>query len=191
MEPPARLPLTALAVAFAQIGLSSVGGAAGPLRHVIVKQRKWLDEATFAEIFGMCQALPGATGANMAVILGRRSGLIGSVVAVAALVTPSMLLAIAIAAFATHAAAHSARFAAGETAVAAGAAGLFVANGARLALTLARAVSEGDRTYRALRSVVIAAGVVLVAGFRLWIPAAVVVLVAASLLADRRAGTPR
>jgi chromate transporter len=191
MEAPVRLALTDLAAAFARIGLSSVGGAAGPLRHVIVKQRKWLDEAEFAEIFGMCQALPGATGANMAVILGRRSGLLGSVVAVLALVTPSMLLAIAIAAFATHAAAHSTRFAAGETAVAAGAAGLFVANGARLALTLLRAVGEGDRTYRALRTLVIAAGVVLVAGFRLWIPAAVVVLVAGSLAVDRRNRTPR
>jgi chromate transporter len=191
MEPPARLALVDLAVAFAQIGLNSVGGAAAPLRAVIVKQRKWLDEAEFAEIFGMCQALPGATGANMAVILGRRSGLLGSVVAVAALVTPSMLLAIAIAAFATHVAAHSARFAAGETAVAAGAAGLFIANGARLAWALWRAVGEGDRVYRAIRLAVIAAGVVLVVGFRLWIPAAVVVLVAASLLADRRTGAPK
>lgn len=184
-----RIAIVDLAAAFAQIGLSSVGGAAAPLRHVIVKQRRWLSEAEFSETFGMCQALPGATAANMAVILGQRTGSVfGPLAALCALCVPSMLLAIAIAIFATRAASHQARFAAGETAVAAGAAGLFIANGTRLAWTLWRASGDGGLVYRSIRLVVIASGIVLVAGFRLWIPAAVVVLVLASLAADRIRG---
>jgi hypothetical protein len=35
-----------LALGWMTIGLTSVGGAGGPLRHVIVKQRRWLSEGT-------------------------------------------------------------------------------------------------------------------------------------------------
>jgi chromate transporter len=181
-----RIPIVDLAAAFAQIGVTSVGGAAAPLRHVIVKQRGWLSEAEFSETFGICQALPGATAANMAVILGQRTGSVfGPLAALSALCVPSMLIAIAIATFATHAASHEPRFAAGETAVAAGAAGLFIANGTRLAWALWRASGEGGLVFRSLRLAIIASGIVLVAGFRLWIPAAVVVLVLASFAVDR------
>lgn len=181
-----RIPIADLAAAFVQIGLTSVGGAAAPLRHVIVKQRAWLSEADFSETFGICQALPGATGANMAVILGQRTGsALGPLVALVALCVPSMLLAIVIAALATRAASHQVRFAAAETAVAAGAAGLFIANGTRLAWTLWRTVGDGGRVYRTMRLAIIAGGILLVAGFHLWIPAAVAVLVLASLLSER------
>src|SRR5205814_473164 len=58
-----------LMLAFIQIGLSSVGGAAVPLRHILVVRRKWLSDAEFAEEFSIAQALPGASAANVAVML--------------------------------------------------------------------------------------------------------------------------
>ncbi len=122
-----------LAVAFVNVGLTSIGGAAGPLRHVIVKQRRWLTEGEFAEMFGMGQALPGANAINVAVLLGdRSSGPLGMLAAVAGLCLPSLVLALLIATAATHVAATNPRFAAAEVTVTAAVAGIFMANGLRL-----------------------------------------------------------
>jgi chromate transporter len=183
---PAPTPLE-LAVGFMNVGLTSVGGAAGPLRHVVVKQRKWLTEGELAELFGMCQALPGATVVNVAVLLGdRSSGPLGALAGVAGLCIPSLVVAVVLATIATRFSASNARFASAEVAVTAAVAGIFLSNGVRLIATL---WSEGTPDVRLAlrlgRVAVSALAIALVAGLHLWIPYAVAILVVVSLAIER------
>jgi chromate transporter len=190
---PAPSPLE-LAAGFMNVGLTSIGGAAGPLRHVVVKQRKWMTEAELGELFGMCQALPGATVVNVAVMFGdRSSGPLGALAGVAGLCIPSLVVALLLATVATHFSATNARFAAAEVAVTAAVAGIFVSNGLRLIATLWNDKPDVGLALRLGRAAISALGILLVAGFHLWIPFAVVVLVACGLLIEwrvqqRRAG---
>jgi chromate transporter len=176
-----------LALGFMNVGLTSVGGAAGPLRHVVVKQRKWLSEGELAELFGMCQALPGATVVNVAVLLGdRSSGPLGALAGVAGLCVPSLVVALLLATVATHFSETNARFASAEVAVTAAVAGIFVSNGVRLIAALwLDGTAEVGVLLRLGRVAVSALGIVLVAGFHLWIPFAVVMLVGVSLIVER------
>jgi chromate transporter len=169
------------------VGLTSVGGAAGPLRHVVVKQRKWLSEGELAELFGMCQALPGATVVNVAVLLGdRSSGPLGALAGVAGLCIPSLVIALLLATVATKFAESSPRFASAEVAVTAAVAGIFLSNGVRLIANLwADGTPDVALALRLGRVAVSALGIVLVAGFHLWIPYAVAVLVVFSLAVER------
>jgi chromate transporter len=175
--------LLALVLGFVNVGLTSIGGAAGPLRHVVVKQRKWLSESELAELFGIGQALPGANVANVAVMLGDRlGGPLGSLAAVAGLCIPSLIVAVTLASVATRISATNARFAAAEVAVTAAVAGIFLSNGTRLVWLLWRDGAPDVRlTWRCARVAISALGVALVAGLHLWVPLAVVILVAASL----------
>lgn len=176
--------LSELAAAFLQVGFSSIGGAAAPLRHVLVVQRGWVDEGSFAEMFGICQALPGATGANMAVVLGQRfGGVSGSVVALLCFTVPTMLFAVLLASVALRLATTMPRIQHAELAIAAGAGGLFAANGVRAGLLL---LGRTASAYRLAKLGLIALGVVLVTVFRVWVPAVVVVLVVTGLLVDAR-----
>lgn len=189
---PDRLAPLALAIAFAQIGLSSVGGASAPLRYVLVTRRRWLSETEFSEVFGIAQACPGPTAVNLAVMVADRfGGWPGIGAALAGLGLPSMVIAIGLAAAAHGLSATSPRFAAAETAVTAAVAGLFISNGVRLAALL---WSEEARTGRfgwgAARLGLVLAGIALIAIFHLWIPLAVVVLGSSSLLVEWRARRP-
>ena len=175
---------------FINIGLTSVGGAAGPLRHVVVKQRQWLTEGELAELFGIAQALPGATVVNVAVMLGDRScGPAGALAAIAGLCIPSLVLAVLLAMVATRFAASNVRFAAAEVAVTAAVAGIFLSNGVRLCATLwQEGTPQVALALRAARVGVSACGIVLVAGLHLSIPLAVVILVGAGLVVESRIG---
>ena len=184
---PAPSPLE-LALGFMNVGLTSVGGAAGPLRHVVVKQRKWLTEGELGELFGICQALPGATVVNVAVMLGdRSSGPLGALAGVAGLCIPSLVVAVLLATVATRFSAANVRFASAEVAVTAAVAGIFLSNGVRLIATL---WSEGTPdialALRLGRVAISALGIVLVAGLHLWIPYAVAILVVFGLVIERR-----
>ncbi len=55
---------------FLKIGLMGFGGVGPVARHIIVAERKWLDDRGYAELMGICQALPGANTVNAAVMLG-------------------------------------------------------------------------------------------------------------------------
>lgn len=180
-EPPKPTPL-ALAIAFMHIGLTSVGGAASPLRYVLVISRRWFDEAEYSEVFGIAQALPGATAANIAVIIADRfAGLPGVVAALAGLVLPSLAIALTLLFLASHLSASQPRFVATELAVTATIGGLFIANGLRLASVIWRAPERRPLRGRALRMTLILAGVLFVVQLHLIVPLAVVILGAASL----------
>ena len=59
---------------FLKIGMMGFGGVALVARHVIVNDRRWMDDREYAALFGFGQILPGANVTNMSVILGMRHG---------------------------------------------------------------------------------------------------------------------
>jgi chromate transporter len=172
------------------IGLTSVGGAGGPLRHVIVKQRRWLSEGELAETFGIAQALPGATAVNVAVLMSDRfCGALGPLASLLGLILPTMLVAIALAGFATQLAAVNPRFAAAEVAITASVCGVFISNGIRLISQMWTDAPDVAAVWRGARVAISLLGIVLVAGFHVFIPFVVVILIALSMLVEVRAGT--
>jgi chromate transporter len=62
------------------------GGVLPMIRHVMVAERRWQTAAEFSDMIALCQFLPGAIVANLAVIFGaRRCGAAGSAAALAGL----------------------------------------------------------------------------------------------------------
>jgi chromate transporter len=176
-----------LVIGFANVGLTSVGGAGGPLRYVVVKQRKWLSEREYAELFGVAQALPGATAVNYAVMISDRfAGPLGPLAALAGLIIPSLLVAIAMLGIASQLAASNPRFLAAENAVTAAVAGIFLSNGLRLLAQIWRGTPDLRVAWRAARLAVGALGIVLVAGFHMFVPLAMLVLLVFSMIIETR-----
>jgi chromate transporter len=85
---------------FFKLGALAFGGT-GPLtRAIVVDDRRWLDEAEFASLLGLCQALPGANTCNLAVMLGERfCGPSGALVALAGLLLAPLAILVAVASF--------------------------------------------------------------------------------------------
>jgi chromate transporter len=176
-----------LALAFMNVGLTSVGGGAAPLRHVLIKQRGWLTEYEFAEVQGIAQALPGAVGVNVAVMVGDRLNRpLGPLAAVAGMVIPSLIVAVTVAQVALQLATANARFAAAEGGITAAVAGMLLANGLRLMGLIWRAVPDLGIAWRCARLTISLLGVVLVAGLHVFVPVALVVLIVASMIVETR-----
>jgi chromate transporter len=176
-----------LLIAFTIVGLTSVGGAAGPMRHVVVVKRHWVSERELAELYGLGQALPGSVVVNVATMLGDRfAGPLGPLAAIAGLIIPSMVVAIVLSGIATNLAAASPRFAAAELGITAALAGVFIANGLRVLALLWGDVPDLAVAWRCTRVAIGALGIVLVIGFHLIVPVAMIVLVALSILVDWR-----
>jgi chromate transporter len=69
-----------LFLGFLKIGLLGFGGVAPWARHVIVEERRWLNEKEFASVLGIGQILPGPNTMNAAVLIGDRfQGIVGVV----------------------------------------------------------------------------------------------------------------
>ncbi|MEJ2623535.1 MAG: chromate efflux transporter [Pseudolabrys sp.] len=93
---PARSsPLEVLAVTL-RLGLTSFGGPVahfGYYREEYVKRRRWLDEATFADLVALCQFLPGPASTQVTMAVGlMRGGFIGMLAAWLGFVTPSAII---------------------------------------------------------------------------------------------------
>ena len=87
--------------AFLRLGYTSFGG---PIAHLgyyraeLVQRRRWLDEATYADIIALCQFLPGPASSQTAVSIGMlRAGLPGGLAAWAGFTLPSAVLMVAFA----------------------------------------------------------------------------------------------
>jgi chromate transporter len=82
--------------AFLRLGCTSFGGPVahlGYFRTEFVGRRKWLDEASYADIVALCQFLPGPASSQVGVSLGlRRAGLLGGLAAWAGFTLPSAVL---------------------------------------------------------------------------------------------------
>ena len=117
---------------FLKIGLMGFGGVGPVARHIIVAERGWLDDRAYAELMGICQALPGANTVNAAVVLGDRfRGAAGALTCVFALMAMPLICLVALAnvydAFSSHPLAQIAL-----TGAAASAAGLILGTALRL-----------------------------------------------------------
>jgi chromate transporter len=157
------------------------------LRHVIVVQRRWITETELAELYGLAQALPGSVVANVAVLLGPRyASVLGPFVALAGLIVPSMIIAIAISGFATGLAAKNVRFAAAEVGITAALAGIFVSNGLRVLAQLWSTAPDVKLAWRCTRIAIGALGVVLVTALHVNVPVTMIVLVTLSMLVEWR-----
>jgi chromate transporter len=85
-------------VIFLRLGCTSFGGPIahlGYFRAAFVERRRWLDEATYADIVALCQFLPGPASSQVAVTLGiLRAGLPGGLAAWAGFTLPSAVVLI-------------------------------------------------------------------------------------------------
>ena len=81
---------------FAKLGISSFGGPVahlGYFRQEIVVRRKWVDEAAFADLIGLCQFLPGPSSSQTGIALGlTRAGVKGGLAAWIGFTLPSAIL---------------------------------------------------------------------------------------------------
>jgi chromate transporter len=80
---------------FLRLGLTSFGGPVahiGYFRAEFVARRKWLDEASFADIVALCQFLPGPASSQTGISIGiLRAGLPGALAAWLGFTMPSAL----------------------------------------------------------------------------------------------------
>jgi chromate transporter len=134
----AKLDVThaALFFAFLKMGLLGFGGVAPWVRQVIVEERRWMDDREFAALLGLSQILPGANTLNTAVLVGDRfRGISGAAAAVFGLM--AMPLAIAVAIVELYGAVSQNPYVAAAIAGAgAGAAGLVIGTGLKIARNL-------------------------------------------------------
>ena len=92
-EPARRVTRTALFLGFLSIGLRGFGGVLPWARLMIVEERRWLTEAEFAELYSLCNLLPGPNVVNVSVALGARfHGVSGSVAAFTGLMAMPLLI---------------------------------------------------------------------------------------------------
>ncbi len=78
-----------------RLGLTSFGGPVahlGYFREEYVTRRKWLDEATYADLVALCQFLPGPASSQVGIAVGiTRAGLLGGLAAWLGFTLPSAL----------------------------------------------------------------------------------------------------
>lgn len=81
---------------FLRLGVTGFGGPialVALIEQAVCKERKWLTEAEFSEIFSICKLLPGPLAVQVAIYTGyRRLGRIGGLVAGTAFIMPSILI---------------------------------------------------------------------------------------------------
>ncbi|HEX4140354.1 MAG TPA: chromate efflux transporter, partial [Candidatus Methylacidiphilales bacterium] len=85
-------------LAFLRLGCTSFGGPVahlGYFQNELVQRRRWVSEATFADVVALCQFLPGPASSQTCFVLGTlRSGLLGGFLGWMAFTLPSALLMI-------------------------------------------------------------------------------------------------
>lgn len=90
--------VSGIAWVFLRLGLTSFGGPVahlGYFRREFVVNRKWLDEAAYADMVALCQFLPGPASSQVAFAIGMlRGGVIGAIAASVCFLLPSAMLMI-------------------------------------------------------------------------------------------------
>jgi chromate transporter len=86
-------PVGEVLVAALRLGLTSFGGPIahlGYFRREYVVRRRWLDEASFADLVALCQFLPGPASSQLGIAIGtRRAGMLGGLAAWLGFTLPS------------------------------------------------------------------------------------------------------
>ncbi len=88
----------AVFLAFLRLGLTSFGGPVahlGYFRADLVARRRWLDEATYADLIALCQFLPGPASSQVGIAIEMiRAGMLGGIAAWLGFTLPSALMMI-------------------------------------------------------------------------------------------------
>lgn len=94
------VPSATLLRVWAQIGTQSWGGGPATLaliRQAVVVERQWVSEADFARGWALCQMSPGINQIGLTILLGRQiAGTRGIAICLLGLLTPSVLLTVAV-----------------------------------------------------------------------------------------------
>src|SRR3981189_1336772 len=81
---------------FLRLGLTSFGGPVahlGYFRAELVQRRRWLDDASYADLFALCQFLPGPASSQVGIAVGlSRAGYGGALAAWVGFTLPSALI---------------------------------------------------------------------------------------------------
>jgi chromate transporter len=121
-----------LFLGFLKLGATAFGGTGPMTRHLVVDDRRWMDDKDFAGLLGLCQALPGANTCNLAIMIGDRfAGPRGALAALAGLLAAPLVILVALASLAGALAQHPLATAA-MTGAGAAAAGLVIGAALRL-----------------------------------------------------------
>jgi chromate transporter len=96
----AEVSLTAIAVAFFWLGVTSFGGGtAAWLYRAMVRRRQWIDDQAFLSDVALSRVMPGSAGVNLTVEVGQRlRGGLGAVAAVTGLLSGPLVIVVALAA---------------------------------------------------------------------------------------------
>ena len=101
-----RPPLARLVLFAMWLGVVAFGGGfavAQRIKRTVVDEHRWLDSATFVELFAVASALPGTTSTNVLTMVGLRLGGVRAALAtVVAFLAPSVALMIVFGATYTH-----------------------------------------------------------------------------------------
>jgi chromate transporter len=137
VSPPKNL--RELFLGFLSIGARSFGGVMPWAHRVMVEERRWVNEADFAETIGLCQFLPGPNIGNASIVLGKRwFGVTGSLVAFLGLFALPFVWVLVLFALYADFAATNATLRAVVTGVGAAGAGLFIGTAVKLGRVLVR-----------------------------------------------------
>lgn len=121
---------------FSGIALQGFGGVMPFAYRGLVEQQRWLSAEEFAKYLAMAQILPGATICNIATMVGHRfAGWRGGLAATAGMIVPPFCVVIALAAIYQHYG-NLPLFRQAVSGMSAVAAGLILATGLKMAITL-------------------------------------------------------
>lgn len=98
-----QVPLLTIFLVFLKVGAFTFGGGYAMLpviQREVVSRQKWVDQTVFFDTLIVTQSIPGPLALNNAIILGQRMrGLRGGLMAALGIVTPSILIILAIVAY--------------------------------------------------------------------------------------------
>src|ERR1700692_4618911 len=91
VEPPTALQLFN---GFLTLGLTGFGGVLPMSHRMLVEKRRWLSDAEFTDLLGLCQFLPGVNIINLSRAVGLQfRGIRGALAAIVGLIAgPSLIL---------------------------------------------------------------------------------------------------
>jgi chromate transporter len=130
---PAQIRARDIFMAFLSIAVAGVGGVLPHAQHQLVERRRWLTQREFAELLSAGQLLPGPNIVNVSIMVGaRHCGLVGAIAGVAGMMLVPFFFVITLAAFYRNFG-NEPNVRQAFNGIAAGAAGLMIATGIKLA----------------------------------------------------------